>query len=314
MRTGRARSDERRRRGWLPPLPSGLWGRVGLALLGLVLLVALYAVSLYFWGDSRLRHTDAFDTYAGAPRADPGADWLLVGIDAIMVLHYGDSGPYLVSIPGDSYVSIPGHGKNKINAAYALGGAKLLTRTVEQATGLRLDHYAETDFLGLVHMVDSLGGVTVCVPAGGLRDAGADFAAGCQHMNGARAVAYVRVRDAGPAGDLRRVKRQRQVVSAVARKGASVSVLLPPWRLIPFLGAVDDALTVDDGTGVRDLARMGLALKNRAGGAGAATTVPVGPERGVPGVGEVVEWDRTKAEQLFSALRDDAAIPASDLK
>ena len=70
--------------------------------------------------------------------------------------------PTMVSIPRDSYVPIPGHGKDKINAAFAMGGAPLLTQTVEQATGLRLDHYAEIGFGGFAALVDALGGVTVC--------------------------------------------------------------------------------------------------------------------------------------------------------
>ncbi|MEV7346813.1 LCP family protein [Streptomyces sp. NPDC093544] len=314
--------------------------RLALTLLTLVLCVVAYGIGLYFWGDSRLRHTDAFDSYADRPSADPGADWLLIGSDSrseltpeqrkelhvgnddvqntdtIMLLHYGKSGPYLVSLPRDSYVDIPGHGKNKINAAYALGGAKLLTRTVEQATGLNLDHYAEVNFLGFVDVVDSLDGVTICVAKGGLHDtkSGADFDAGCQRMNGTQALAYVRARYSDPLGDLGRVKRQRQLVSAVADKALSPAVVVPPWRLIPWLGASFDALTVDDGTGVRDLGQMGLRMKDLADGDGATTTVPVGEETSVDGVGDVVEWDSAKAEQLFSALRDDTPIPASDLK
>jgi len=104
------------------------------------------------------------------------------------------------------------------------------------------------------------------------------------------------------------------LVSAVADKALSPAVVVPPWRLIPWLGASFDALTVDDGTGVRDLAQMGLRMKDLADGEGATTTVPVGEETSVDGVGDVVEWDSAKAEQLFSALRDDTPIPASDLK
>jgi len=335
MGTGEERQRRRRRHRRGRRWPK----RLALTVLALVLCLVAYGIGLYFWGDSRLRHTDAFDAYPDRPSSGRGADWLLIGSDSrseltpeqrkelhvgnddvlntdtLMVLHYGDSGPYLLSIPRDSYVAIPGHGKNKINAAYALGGPKLLTRTVEQATGLALDHYAEVNFLGFVDVVDSLGGVTICVAKGGLHDAksGADFDAGCQRMNGTQALAYVRARYSDPLGDLGRVKRQRQLVSAVADKALSAGVLLPPWRLIPWLGASFDALTVDDGTGVRDLAQMGLRMRDIAGGKGATLTVPVGEETSVEGVGDVVEWDSVKAGQVFSALRDDTAIPASIL-
>ncbi|MFD9909918.1 LCP family protein [Streptomyces sp. NPDC059063] len=312
--------------------------RVAWGLLAVVLLLAAYATSLYFWAGSRLRTTAAFSAYEGRPARGEGTDWLLVGSDSraaltpeqrkdlhvgndqglntdtIMLLHHGDSGPYLVSIPRDSYVTVPGHGRNKINAAYALGGAPLLTRTVEQATGLRVDHYAEVNFLGFVDVVDALGGVRICVPAGGLHDAksGADFAAGCQEMDGVRALRYVRARYSDPLGDLGRVKRQRQLVSAVADKATGLSVLLPPWELIPFAGAALDALTVDDDTGVGALARLGLEMSDLSGGSGATTTVPVASEPEIPGVGDVVVWDRAKAGQLFDALRNDTSIPTSD--
>ncbi|MEV3859695.1 LCP family protein [Streptomyces sp. NPDC050095] len=308
--------------------------RVLLTLLVVLVLLVGYGTALYFWADSRLQTTKAFTDYSGRPTAGKGTDWLLVGSDSranltpeqrkelhvgndqglntdtIMLLHYGDSGPYLISIPRDSYVSVPGHGKNKINAAYALGGAPLLTRTVEQATGLHLDHYAEINFLGLVDVVDSLGGVTICVPDGGLHDekSGADFDAGCQHMDGVQALQYARARYSDPQGDLGRVKRQRQLVDAIADKALSAGVLIPPWKLIPFLSASLDALTVDEGTGIGSLGTMGLKMSDLA----ATTTVPVGSEPYVAGVGDVVEWNQGEADQLFAALRDDTTIPTFD--
>ncbi|MFI5808237.1 LCP family protein [Streptomyces sp. NPDC051561] len=309
--------------------------RIALLVLALALLACGYAAGVSLWAASRIQHTDALDDYAGRPAPGRGVNWLLVGSDSrenltpqqrkelhvgndtglntdtIMVLHHGDNGPYLVSIPRDSYVAVPGHGKNKINAAFALGGAPLLSRTVEQATGLRLDHYAEISFLGLVDVVDALGGVEICVAAGGLHDekSGADFDAGCRQMNGTQALAYVRARYTDPQGDLGRVTRQRQLVSAVSHEALTPSALVP-WNLFPFLSAALDALTVDDGVGVRDLARLGWQMKDLSDGDGSTMTVPVGSEPYVPGVGDVVEWDAPAAEKLFTALREDAPVPA----
>ncbi|NEB75274.1 LCP family protein [Streptomyces sp. SID14478] len=308
--------------------------RVLLTLLLVLVLLVGYGTALYFWADSRLRTTPAFAGYDGRPTGGKGTDWLLVGSDSradltpeqrkelhvgndegqntdtIMILHYGDSGPYLISIPRDSYVPIPGHGQGKINSAYALGGAPLLSRTVEQATGLHLDHYAEINFLGLVDVVDSLGGVSICVPDGGLHDekSGADFDAGCRHMDGVQALQYARARYSDPQGDLGRVKRQRQLVDAIADKALSPAVLVPPWKLIPFLSSSLDALTVDPDTGIGSLAMLGLKASDLAG----TSTVPVGSEPYVPGVGDVVEWDAGEAGQLFAALRDDTTIPTFD--
>ncbi|MFJ9129523.1 MULTISPECIES: LCP family protein [unclassified Streptomyces] len=308
--------------------------RAGLTLLVVLVVLAAYGIGLYFWAGSRLQTTDAFSDYDGRPAAGAGTNWLLVGSDSrenltpeqrkdlhvgndegnrtdtIMVLHYGDNGPYLVSIPRDSYVSIPGYGQNKINYAYSVGGAKLLTQTVEQSTGLRMDHYAEVSFLGLVDVVDSLGGVEICVADGGLHDekSGADFDAGCQTMNGTQALQYARARYSDPTGDLGRVKRQQDLVDAIAHKALSLRVLVPPWRLIPFMSASLDALTVDKDTGVGALANMGVKMSDPA----STTTVPVGSEPDVSGVGDVVMWNESEADQLFTALREDKAIPTFD--
>ena len=104
-----------------------------------------------------------------------------------MLLHVPDGGgpTVLVSIPRDSYVAIPGHGKNKINAAYAFGGPPLLVRTVEQATGLHVDSYVETGLGGYAQLVDALGGIDVCVKRA-LKDPKAhiNVKAGCQTFDG----------------------------------------------------------------------------------------------------------------------------------
>ena len=112
----------------------------------------------------------------------------------------------MVSIPRDSYVEIPGYGSDKINAAFVEGGAPLLAQTVEQATGLRMDHYAEIGFDGFAVMVDAVGGVTMC-PAEPIDDplAGINLPAGCQELDGRSALGYVRyachpARRSGPDG------------------------------------------------------------------------------------------------------------------
>ena len=90
-----------------------------------------------------------------------------------------------MSLPRDSYVPIPGHGRDKLNAAYAIGGPALLAQTVETVTGLRLDHYAEVGFGGFVGMTDAVGGVELC-PKRHIRDrkSGLNVPKGCQQMDG----------------------------------------------------------------------------------------------------------------------------------
>ena len=158
-----------------------------------------------------------------------------------------DTQPTMVSIPRDSYVPIPGHDKDKINAAFAIGGAPLLTQTVEQATGLRLDHYAEIGFGGFAALVDGLGGVTVCITAP-IDDplAGIDLPAGCRKLDGRNALGYVRTRDT-PRADLDRMVNQRQFMSALLQRASSPAVWLNPWRWYSVSRAAVGALTVDQG-------------------------------------------------------------------
>ncbi|KAF4405423.1 LCP family protein [Streptomyces lycii] len=309
--------------------------RILLALLALVVLVLAGGLALYIWAGTQLRQTSALTGYAGRPAESKGTTWLLIGsdsrsgftpeqredlhvggggernTDSLMLLHRGAHGPYLISLPRDSYVPIPGHGRGKINSAYALGGPELLSRTVEEATGLRLDHYAEVDFLGFTEVVDALGGVRICLDEP-LRDprSGADFPAGCRTTDGTEALAFVRARYTDPAGDLGRAERQRQLIGALADKALGPSVLLNPFTLVPATDAALAAVTVDRGTAVHDLGTLGAAVQNTAGGRGSTTTVPVAGTTGAGSAGDVVLWDRRRADQLFTALRQDRPIPA----
>ena len=83
--------------------------------------------------------------------------------DTIMVLHVPSSGPTaLISLPRDTYAEIPGHGTQKLNAAYAFGGAPLLVASVEQLTGMHVDHYVEIGMGGVSQIVTAVGGVRLC--------------------------------------------------------------------------------------------------------------------------------------------------------
>ena len=158
-----------------------------LLVLVLVALVWLVGVPAYAW--SQVGRVD--DTPSGRrPGEQPGETFLLVGSDSreglskaqqkklgtgsvagqrtdtIMLVYAPVTGkPVLISLPRDSYVTIPGHGQNKINAAYAIGGPELLVPTVEQATGLRVDGYAEVGFGGFVGVIDALDGIRMCIPS-----------------------------------------------------------------------------------------------------------------------------------------------------
>ncbi len=300
------------------------------------MLVAL--VGLGGWIDHSLHRAAVFADYPNRPAAGHGTTWLLVGSDSrndlspqqqtelatggdtgngrtdtIMLIHVpglGSSVPTtMVSIPRDSYVPIPGQGRDKINAAFSLGGPQLLVQTVEQATGIRLDHYAEIGFGGFASVVDAVGGVTMCLKEP-VDDplAGIDLPAGCQKLDGRNALGYVRSR-ATPRADLDRMINQREFMSALLHRAASPGVWMNPFRWYPVKSSATGAVTVDNGAHVWDLARLGWALH----GPTVTLTVPIGEFTSADS-GDVVMWDKDEASRLFTALSNDAPVPQDVLQ
>ncbi|CCH29236.1 LCP family protein [Actinosynnema sp. NPDC047251] len=316
------------------PAPKRRKPRVGRIIAAILVLLLAFAVGMWVYVDSSLRRIDALPDYEGRPADTPGTNWLLVGSDArddlteeqkadlstgdaggrrtdtIMILHIpsGSGKSTLVSVPRDSYVDIPGNGKNKINAAFAFGGPSLLAQTVEGATGLRIDHYMEIGFGGFAGIVDAVGGVDLCIKEP-MNDplAGLDLQPGCQELNGAQALGFVRTR-AFATADLQRVQNQREFLSALSDKATSVGTLINPFKAFPLLFASTDSISVNEGDHLHHLAGMAFGM----GGGVDNVTVPVGGTPTVPGAGSVVQWDRTNALRLFGALEKDEPVP-SDL-
>jgi LCP family protein required for cell wall assembly len=228
-----------------------------------------------------------------------------------MIMHIPRAGgsPTLVSLPRDSYVPIPGHARNKLNAAFAFGGPALLAQTVEQVTGLRMDHYMEIGFGGFAGLVDAVGGVTMCIDKP-VRDpwSGLDIRkAGCQQLDSKQALAYVRSRHGFAGGDLDRVKHQREFIGALIRKATSPGVFLNPFKAIPLADAGAAALTVNRGDHLHHLARLAFAMRALNGG-GVTATVPVRGTGSAGSAGSVVLWDRARALALFEALNNDRPV------
>lgn len=297
-----------------------------------VILVALIGFGVYL--DQNLQRVAAMP--ANSVAESDGTNYLIVGSDSragltaedeenlatgdaagqrtdtIMLVHSGSSGSVLVSLPRDSYVPIAGHGSGKLNSAYALGGPQLLISTVEAATGLRVDHYAEIGFGGFVGAVDAVGGITMDIPEA-IKDpkAGLDIKAGTQELDGATALGYVRTR-ATASSDFGRVARQRALLSALIAKATSPATLLNPFRVVPLANAMTGTITVDDGDHLWNVASLGLALRGVSGGDGVATTVPVGSTPNIGGQ-SVVKWDKTRASALFEAIKNDRTPPANAL-
>ncbi|GGL34109.1 LCP family protein [Planomonospora parontospora] len=302
-------------------------------LAGLLVLLLVLAVGGYFTIDSRLKRIEALGDYEGRPADTPGTNWLLVGSDSregltkaqrrklatgssvgrrtdtMMLLHIpdGDGRPTLVSLPRDSYVPIDGHGSDKLNAAYAYsdGGPKLLAKTVEQVSGLRIDNYMEIGFGGFVGIVDAIGGVEIDVKQN-IKDpkAGINLKKGVQTLDGGTALGYVRTRATGAIPDFDRTQRQRQFFSAVVKKAASPGVLLNPFTSVPLAFSATDSVAVGTETGSFDLLSLALAMGDNP----VTTVVPIGS---LPTIGgqSVVKWDREKALRMFRALAEDKPVP-----
>ncbi|PEX03775.1 LytR family transcriptional regulator [Bacillus cereus] len=131
----------------------------------------------------------------------------------------------ITSIPRDSYTEIVGKGKkDKINHAYAFGGIDMAVKTVENFLDVPVDHYIEVNMAGFKDVVDAVGGVDVNNDLE-FKYEGSQFAKGNIHLNGTEALRYSRMRYEDPRGDFGRQMRQRQVIQAVIKKGASVSSL-----------------------------------------------------------------------------------------
>ncbi|MGE9808890.1 LCP family protein [Janibacter sp. G1551] len=232
--------------------------------------------------------------------------------DSIMVLHTGSGDPTLLSIPRDSYVEIPGQGMNKINAAYSLGGPKLMASTIEHATGLHVDGFMEIGFGGFANVVDALDGVRICVKNDMQDDkAHIDLRKGCQTMDGKTALGYVRARYSDPEGDLGRVKRQRQFLGALMGKAATPANVLLPWRARSLGKAAGKALTVGEDDSMIGTARGMWALRAVAKDEGNSVTVPISNNNLATPSGSAVEWDPEESKALFQQLINDEELTVS---
>jgi LCP family protein required for cell wall assembly len=318
----------RRWRFWGQP---GRHGRRIALIAGIVVVVLVAALAgSYFWLDSKLNRTVALPAFSGS---SAGQNWLIAGSDgrdgltnqqiiqlhvgfdfgtansdSLMLLHMGTGRPVLISIPRDSYVPIPGYGYNKINAALGFGGPSLLVKTVENVTGLRINHYMGIGFAGLVSVVNDVGGVNICLTTA-LHDydSGANLKAGCQTLNGTQALAFVRDRHSFADEDLQRMQDQRAFLKALLDKATSPGVYLNPFTALPFGSGAASAISVDQGTHLNDLVSVALALRDPETG-----TVPIADANYITAnAGDAVLWNQTEALALFTALKNGQTVPSS---
>jgi LCP family protein required for cell wall assembly len=302
-----------------------------------ILVLALLAgVGLYLYGtklNNDLKRTDAFAGIgAGRPAksVDGPINILLVGSDSrdpdapldrgskwradtIILMHVPSSQDraYLVSMPRDLYVPIPESAgaacdtgeRGKINAAFAFGGLPLAVRTVECFTDVRIDHVVAIDFAGFKEVTDALGGVDLTVERDtrSIHKPYRTFKKGVNHMNGAEALDWIRQRKQFPDGDFARMRHQQEFLRALMDKAASTGTLANPGKLVSFLSATTDAVTVDESFSLIDMALQFRKLR------GQDLQFLTSPHRGSDMIGgeSVVVSDREKALSMYQAIASD---------
>ncbi|MFI7441283.1 LCP family protein [Nonomuraea indica] len=225
--------------------------------------------------------------------------------DTMMVIHLSEDHTKVtvVSLPRDTWTTVPGKGQHKINSAYQFGGPKLAKQTVEQATGLQINRYIEVNVLGFIDVVDALGGVTVCTPVP-INDpkTGLNLAAGTHQLKGPQALGYARTR-ATARSDLDRIDRQQQVVSALLDQALSADTLANPARLAAFVNSTLRTVKVDPDDGLLGLATQ---LRDVSLDDVRFADVPLSDVDFKTPTGEsAVLWDRTRARELFRRIAAD---------
>jgi LCP family protein required for cell wall assembly len=294
---------------------------VVLCLSVLVVVVAVAGLALHLVARSRLSAMQKLpDPFASIPAAErPPASperavtILLAGIDSELDTSPGRSDAlmlvrltadrrhaYVVSLPRDSWVNIPGHGMDKVNAAYAYGGQTLAVRTVERLTRVRIDHVAVVDMAGFRELTDALGGIVLTVPKDVTDPHFVSFPAGTRRFDGAAALAYVRERRGLPRGDLDRVRRQQQFLKAVLEQMGQQD---DPRRLAAALDAVSRTVAVDKGFGSGEMLRLLLSFRKLRGEISFLTVPAAGT--GHVGNASVVFLDAKLGPTFWKAVATD---------
>ncbi|MBB5939098.1 LCP family protein [Streptomyces zagrosensis] len=330
-----------------PPATRPNWRkRITIGVIGVFALLLIVSIGTYFWADAKLKRDVDLGKVEDRPGGGDGTNYLIVGsdsregmsakekkdlhtgsadgkrTDSMMILHVGDNGNTMISLPRDSWVTIPaftgsesGHRiqpqQQKLNAAFSIQGPELLVRTIEYNTGLKIDHYAEIGFGGFAKIVDAVGGVEMNIPRD-IKDknSGADLKKGKQTLDGKEALAFVRNRyEAG--SDLERTKNQQKFLSTLASQAATPSTILNPFRLYPTMSSGLDTLIVDKDMSLWKLRSMFWAMKGVTGGDGKQMNMPVAnPGYSTP-KGSAVLWDMPKVKKLMEELKNDDKVTVS---
>jgi LCP family protein required for cell wall assembly len=226
--------------------------------------------------------------------------------DAIMIVRLSGDRQHaqLISIPRDSWVNIPGHGMNKINASYAFGGPTLLIETVEALTNVRIDHFVAIDFDGIIQVTDDLGGVDVKVKET-TTNGPYTFPAGVNHLDGAHARWYLGQRYGLQGGDFDRVKRQQQYLKSMFGKLFSTDTFTDPGKLDNAMLAVTKSVVIDDTLSNGDLVSLAFSMRNVTPADINFFTAPVAGT-GREGPASVVYLNDPQCKRMWAYLNNDS--------
>jgi LCP family protein required for cell wall assembly len=244
--------------------------------------------------------------------------------DTIMVVHIspGRHRVTVMSIPRDTMVPVyecnsgPGYAGQQANPSSAvqvnsllqIGGPTCLWKTIEQQTGIRIDHFIGIGMLGFVKVVNDLGGVNVCVPFN-VNDpvSGLNLPSGRHHINGIQALAFWRTREAiGTGSDLQRIERDQFMSAQVVKGVLNSGMLSNPIRLVSVITDAAASMTTDSGMTVSDLVQIGESFRNLSSKDVQFITVP-----NVPWTQNLnrIQFEQPQASEVFSAIAHDMTVP-----
>ncbi|ATG52657.1 transcriptional regulator [Brachybacterium vulturis] len=226
--------------------------------------------------------------------------------DVMMLVHVTEDGEsvYVMSFPRDLYVDVPGHGKDRINSALAYGGVGLAVTTVENFTGVPIDHVALIDFDGIEGLVDTLGGIDVKVPED-FTAGGHQFTQGVQTLDGEEALTFVRERKQFADGDFQRNRNQQAVLKGITQKLISGETLSDPGKLADTIETISPFLTTDEGLSATAMVELGLSMRSIRSNDLYFLSVPHGDPYMTSGGASVVATAEEPMDVLRDALRTD---------
>ncbi len=239
--------------------------------------------------------------------------------DVIILVKVDGNGSVMqmLSIPRDLWVSIPGHGDNRINAAYSFGGSRLMVETIKQNLDVEINHYVEIDFIGFQGMIDELGGITIDFPYPARdENSGLSVDAGSQRLDGKMALAYARsrhyqeYRDGSwqpvDANDFGRSARQQQVIRAIMAEIKSPSTVTEAGGVARTLSKY---VIIDSRLAGASVAAFAWDFRGVIRGSMDGTTLPA-VNRNIDGRSVVVAKE-PEAGQVLANFRSGSAANAS---